>query len=182
MIKEFTIHAKPTNKKATLAFAACFLSSFAILTLSTFMEKYRGIVQLLGMGLLVAALLFYTKYMAPKYFYEIVFDSEGTPLFIVNQVTGKRMTTLCRVGLYEIVKVELEGAEARRSHKTPAGVKKYSYVPTLSPECAARIYTSGRHEKAEILIEVSEEIARLISDYAKEARELMAMREDEEEY
>ena len=151
MIKEFTIHAKPTNKKATAAFTACFLSSFAILTLSTFMEKYRGIVQLLGMGLLVAALLFYTKYMAPKYF-------------------------------YEIVKVEIEGAEARRSHKTPAGVKKYSYVPTLSPEFAARIYTSGRHEKAEILIEVTEEIARLISDYAKEARELMAMREDEEEY
>ena len=182
MIKEFTIHAEPTNKISTTAFTVTFLSSFAILTLSTFLEHYRGIVQLFGMGLLVASLLIFTKYISPKYFYEIVFDSEGTPLFVVNQYIGKRMTTLCRVAFYEIVKVEYESAKARKAHKTAVGVKKYSYVPTLMPEFTCRLYTASRHERAEILIEVSADVANVLQGYAKEARELMMVRENEEEY
>lgn len=182
MIKEFSIHARPTNKKATAAFSICFFASFAVLAVSSFLPIYRGLVQLLGMGLLVAAILIYTKFLSPRYFYEIAYDSDGVPLFIVNQVIGKRMSTLCRVAFYEIVKVEGESAEERKSHKTPAGVRKYNYVPTLMPERTCRIYTSGRHERAEIVIEVSDEIASLLAEYAKEAREMMKASEDEEEY
>ena len=182
MINEFSIHAKPTNKRATQVFAVCFLLSFAILTLSTFLELYRGIVQLFGLGLLVAALVIYTKYLSPRYFYEIVLDSEGTPLFIVNQYIGKRMTTLCRIAFYEIVKVEYESAAARKTHKTASGTKKYTYVPTLMPEYTCRIYTSSRRERAEIVIEVSEDVAKLLANYAQEARELFAAQSEDDEY
>ena len=114
--------------------------------------------------------------------YEIVFDSEGTPLFIVNQLVGKRMSTLCRIGLYEIVNIRCESGEEQKAHKTPAGVRKYSYVPTLFSDRVCRIYTVGKHERAEILIEVSDEIAAFLSDYAREARELMQAKRDEDEY
>ena len=182
MIKEFSIHAKPTNNKARGIFSVLFFASFAVLIVSTVIPLYRGVVGLLGMALLVGAITMYTKYLSSTYYYEIVFDTEGVPLFVVNQLTGKRMSTLCRVGLYEIVKLECEGAEEKKNHKTPAGVKKYNYVPTVSPDRVCRMYTSGRHERAEILIEVSDEIAKLLSDYAKEARELMDQQEDNEEY
>lgn len=182
MIREFSIHAKPTNKKAMTAFTVCFFSSFATLFGSTLLSRYRGVVGLLGMGLLVAAILLYTKFISSKYFYEIVHDTEDTPLFVVNQLIGKRMTTLCRVGLHEIVKVESESLKERNEHKTPAGVRKYNYVPTLLPERTCRIYTSGRHERAEIVIEVTSEVADLLITYAAEARELMSAREAAEEY
>ena len=181
MIKEFSIHAKPTNNSARNVFSICFFASFAVLAASTFLEHYRGVVGLVGLALLVAAITLYTKYMSSSYFYEIVFDSEGTPLFIVNQLVGKRMSTLCRIGLYEIVNIRCESAEEQKAHKTPAGVRKYSYVPTLFSDRVCRLYTVGKHERAEILIEVSDEIAAFLSDYAREARELMQARRDEEE-
>lgn len=182
MIKEFSIHAKATNNNAKIAFAVCFFASFILLFSANAFQKLVWIPQLCGMLLLVAAITLYTKFLSSKYFYEITFDTEGTPLLVVNQVIGKRMTTLCRVGLYEVVKVESESAEERKNHKTSAGVRKYTYVPTLFPERTCRVYTSGRHERAEVVIEVSDEIAALISDYAREARELMVAREEEEEY
>ena len=106
MINEFSIHAKPSNGKAKTVFAVCFFVSFAALFGSAAFDLYRWVPQLLGVGLLVAAVTVYTKYLSSKYFYEIVHDTEGTPLFVVNQIIGRRMTTLCRIALYEIVKIE----------------------------------------------------------------------------
>lgn len=182
MIKEFSIHSKPTSNKARTVFSVCFFASFAVLGASTFLEHYSGVVGLVGLALLVAAITLYTKYLSCSYYYEIVFDSEGTPLFVVNQLVGKRMTTLCRIGLFEIVKIQCESSDEQKAHKTPSGVRKYNYVPTLFSERVCRIYTVGQREKAEILIEVSDEVANLLSDYAREARELMQARRDEEYY
>ena len=182
MIKEFSIHAKATNSKAKIAFTVCFFASFILLFSANAFQRYVWLPQLSGMLLLVAAITLYTKFLSSKYFYEIVFDTEGTPLFVVNQIIGKRMTTLCRIALYEVVKVESESSEDRKNHKTPAGVKKYNYVPTLLPERTCRISTSGRHERAEVVIEVTDEVADLLSSYAREAREMMALRCDEEDY
>lgn len=182
MIKEFSIRAIATNTKARTAFSVCFFASFAVLAASTFLEHYSGVVGLIGLVLLVAAITLYTKYLSCSYYYEIVFDSEGTPLFLVNQLIGKRRTTLCRIGLFEIVKIECESSEEKKAHKTPSDVRKYNYVPTLFPDRVCRVYTVGQRERAEILIEVSDEIANLLSDYAREARELMRARRDEEYY
>ena len=182
MINEFSIHAVPTNDKAKKAFTVCFFASFAALFGSAAFSSYRWLPQLIGIVLLVASITLYTKYLSAKYFYEIVKDTEGTPLFVVNQLVGKRMTTLCRIAFYEIVKISAESAEEMKNHKTPKGVKQYNYSPTLLPDRVYRIYTSGRHERAEIVVEVSDEVAKMLLEYAREARELLEMREDDEEY
>jgi hypothetical protein len=136
-------------------------------------QVYRGIVCLIGMVFLITAITLYTKYLSVEYYYDITFDSEGTPLFVVRQLIGKRQTTLCRIGLAEIVRIEREGVKERREHKTPAGFVKYSYLPTLMPEAAYRVITTSRYEKAEILIEISEEFASLLRAYSLEAREMI---------
>lgn len=171
MIREFSVRPKPSNKKARTLFITCSVLAFALVTLSTLIPLYRGLVSMAGVILLTLALAFYTKYILPIYFYDIFIDSDGTPLFVVRQQTGKRQTTLCRIPLYEIVRVERQSRQQRREHKTPYEVKKYAYLPTLDPDEIYRITTSGRHERAEILIESSEEFARILSAYSAEARE-----------
>ena len=171
MIREFSVKPKPSNNKARYIFVFCTSISFALILLSTFIPAYKGMVSLVGVSLLTLALMIYTKYIAPIYYYDITFDSEGNAVFVVRQQTGKRCTTLCRIALSEIVKIEKQNAEQMKAHKTPMGVVKYSYLPTLSPSLAYRITTSGRYERAEILIESSEEFAGLLTSYSSEARE-----------
>lgn len=171
MIREFSVKPKPSNNKARAAFIISMLLSFALILLSTQIESYKGIISLSGVAFLSIAMVFYTKYISPIWFYDITFDVDGTPVFVVRQQIGKRQTTLCRIALYEMVKIERESARQRHEHKTPAGVIKYSYLPTLDPKGSYRITTSGRHERAELLIECSEEFASLLQSYSAEARE-----------
>ena len=172
MIREFSVRPKPTNNKARILFIVCSALAFALVTLSTVIRLYRGLVSMAGVVLLTLALALYTKYILPVYFYDIFIDSDGTPLFVVRQQTGKRHTTLCRIPLYEIVRVEKQSRQQRREHKTPYEVKKYAYLPTVDPDVVFRITTSSRHERAEILIESSDGFAELLSAYSVRARDM----------
>ena len=165
-----------------MVFAACASLAFAFVLMSMIIPTYRGVVSFFGMGLLVAAITVYTRYVSPEYYYDITFDSEGTPLFVVRQIIGKRHTTLCRIGLGEIVKIEHETKDERNAHKTPYGFVKFNYVPTLMPNDTYRITTMSRYEKAEILIEASDEFVSLLRAYSAEAKEIMSSREENEEY
>ena len=170
MIREFSVKPKPSNNKARYTFVFCLSISFALILLSTFIPVYKGLVSLVGVALLTLALVIYTKYIAPIYYYDITFDNDDNAVFVVRQQTGKKYTTLCRIALCEIVRIEKQTAEQMKAHKTPMGVVKYSYLPTLNPDTAYRITTSGRYERAEILIESTEEFANLLFSYSNEAR------------
>ena len=170
MIREFSAKAKASNTKARNLFVLCMVLAFLVLAVSMMISLYRGVVSMIGFGLLVAAITLYTKYVSPVFYYDITFDSEGLPLFVVRQIIGKRQTTLCRIALYEVMKIEREGAEERKNHKTPIGFVKYTYIPTLFPETTYRITSMSRYEKAEILIEASEEFISILRSYVGEAR------------
>lgn len=170
MIKEITVHPKPKNKNAVIAFSVSFLLSAACFVIYSLVDRYKGVIALFGVGLLVCAILFYTKYISVEFYYDVTFDSEGTPIFVVRQLIGKRQTTLCRVELASIYKIEHESAKERSEHKTEAGFVKYVYAPTLFPKESYRITARSRYENSEIIIECSEEFKELILNYAVEAR------------
>ncbi len=170
MIREFSAKPKCSNNKARMLFVMSTSVGFALVLLSTFIPAYKGLVSLAAIILLTLSVMLYTRYIAPVYFYDIMVTEGGEPLFVVRQQTGKRYTTLCRISLYEIVKVEKETAEQRRGHKTLSEVKKYSYLPTLDPAESYRITVNGKYEKAEILIEAGEDFISILSQYANEAR------------
>ena len=170
-MQEFSVKLIPSNNKARITFIAFLMGAFLLFALSTLIQHYRGLVSLGGMVFLVAALTLYTKYISPVYYYDFTDDGYGTKLFVVRQMTGSRQTTLCRISFGEIKKVERESAESRRGHKTPAGYRKYSYLPTLAPEFSYRLTIENSYEKAEILIEVSDELAEMIKNYVSEASE-----------
>ena len=76
------------------------------------------------------------------------------------------------MALTEIRRIDKEDRKQRREHKTPNGMKKYSYMPTLDPFNSYRITISNRYEDAEILIEISDEMADLLNSYVLEAKSL----------
>lgn len=179
MVNDFSVHAKPSNNNAKIAFFV-FLGLTAISTVVYLaIEQYKGLVGVVALIFVTLVVFVYNKYLSAQYYYDITSDSIGN-VFVVRQIIGKRQTTLCRINLSSIIKIEKEGKKERKAHKTPMQYKKYVYTPTLFPKIAYRITSVSRYEKAEIIIEVSDEFASLLSEYAKEAR-AVEMLEDEED-
>lgn len=174
MINNFQIKLKPTNNKARACFftlGACAAVAFAAYYYmrNNAIEK-ASLVGFLGLVLLTASLTFYQKYMSSVYYYEIMQDAEGTPLFLAKQAVGKRVSTLCRIALYEIKRIERTTPADRRSHKTPTDHRKYTYVPTFMPNVTYRLTTASRYERSEIYIEISDELAEQLRAYVTEAQ------------
>ncbi len=186
MIREISVHPKPTNNKAKISFYT-FLTLFVFGTavyfvMRTLEVEKSGLIGFIPLVSVTVAIFFYNKYLGSKYYYDVVIDSEGTPLFVIRQIVGKRASTLCRIALSDIVKVERETAEERKAHKTPTDYRKYIYVPTFKPETTYRIISRSRYEKSEIVIECSDEFAETIGAYAAEARANAIRMDEEDEY
>ena len=174
MIREHYSRIKSTNSNAQKAFYTLLCISALLFVAYCAVPLYKGIVGLLCVGTITAAVLVYTKYVGVEYFYDITFDSDKTPVFVVRQVTGKRSSTLCRIDLASIVRIDKLDTKARKTHKTEAGYTKYFYLPTLMPESVLLLKVSSHREHAEIFIEASDEFAALLSTYSSEARSLSA--------
>ena len=171
MIKETSVRPKAKNNNAKIAFFVTLLISALGFTTYFMMERFKGFVGMFSLMVLITAILIYTKFIAPVFTYDITFDVEGAPMFVVRQTVGKRITTLCRVWLSDLASVEFEDKATRKAHKTPVGFKKYIYAPTMFPKEVYRITLKGRYEKSEIIIECSEEFAELLRQGAAEAKE-----------
>ena len=178
MIRELSVRPVPTNKNAKAFFLGSLFLALVSLVAYFSVDKYRGIVGLFIIVFLTAGILVYTKYISAQYYYDVTFDSNGAPVFVVRQVTGKRQTTLCRVDLYAIRSVTLLEGENKKQHKAPDKAVRYVYTPTLFPSSVYLIYVKSSYEHAELMIECSEEFASLLMSYADEAR---AQRVDDEE-
>ena len=170
MISEFTLRPKAQNTRAPYLIATFLFGAAAFFILYLVMEVYRGVVGLVSVAFITAAVFVYTRYVAPEYYYDIMV-ANGTPLFVVRQLTGKRFVTLSRIDLRTITSVTRLNAAERREHKTPTGYIKYNYTPTIGPEFVYMITSVSRYERAEIVIEANEDFADLLSRYANEARE-----------
>ena len=189
MISPFTINPKPENNKAKVAVAILGTLGGIIFLVSMQIPRYQGVVSLLAMMFIVAALTISVKYILSEFTYEIT-ESDGEWLFVVGQRSGKRYTTLCRVGLASVRSIE----KKRRGEKTddtgfiaklmtPAfcryDYQRYFYLPTMMPDSYYVMTVENRHEKAKIALQLTDGMADLLRTYAEEAR-LLAPNDDEE--
>ncbi len=179
MIHELTVHPKPQNNYAKILSLGAMVLAVICIVAYSLMDRYRGVVGLVAILFITTAVLIYTKYIAVEFYYDITFDSEGIPLFVVRQITGRRQTTLCRLELWHIDSVTHMTDKERREHKSSQGVRKYTYSPTVFPKDVYIIYAGSRYEKCEIIIECSAEYADMLRGYAAEAK-TMYKEEDEE--
>jgi hypothetical protein len=158
-----------------------FALALVSIIVSVFLDRYKGVAGLFTLASLTTAILVYTKYVAVVFHYDILVEDEAEPLFVVRQTVGKRNVTLCRVAFADITKIEKETAEQRRAHKTEVGTARYVYAPTLFPDVSYRISLASKREKAEIIVEGSDEFSQMLLEVAKSARELRAASADDEE-
>ncbi len=178
MIKELTVHPKPGNSYAKIFSLASMLLAVACIIAYSLMDMYRGVVGVAAIMFITTAVLIYTKYIAVDFYYDITEDSEGTPLFVVRQRTGRRQTTLCCIEFWSIDSVVHQTDKERRAHKREANVHRYVYAPTVFPKETYMISTHNRYEKAEITIECSAEFAELLRSNAAEAKILYSADEE----
>ncbi len=170
MINEISVKPKPQNNNAKIIFSITLIASALIFVTSMIIPVYKGIVGFVGMLGLVSSILIYTKYISPEFRYDVTFDRDERAVFIVRQLIGKRETTLCRIFLSDIVKLDRETREQQKGHKTEKGTALYNYNPTVMPDVVYRITALCEGERSEIVIELSDEIAQLFSSYVSEAR------------
>ncbi len=172
MISEFSVHVKPQNKNSAIAFVVLLLISALGFCVYFMVDSYKGVVGLFALMILTVAILVYTKFIAPAFYYDVAIDSEGIPMFVVRQIIGKRQTTLCRLDLADIVSVDYETKKERSLHKTPRGIRKYIYAPTMFPKEIYRITAKGLYESCEIVIEGSVVFANTLRDYVIQAKKM----------
>ena len=99
MIKEITVHPKPKSNNAKIATLVFVLIAAIGFVFYFQMESYKGLVGVFALCALTTGILFYTKFVSPEFYYDITFDANEEPIFVVRQVVGKRQTTLSRIGL-----------------------------------------------------------------------------------
>ena len=63
MIKEFSTHPKPQNKKARIIFLVTLLISAVVFFVSFYIEKYSGLVGLVALMLLITSILFLLNFI-----------------------------------------------------------------------------------------------------------------------
>lgn len=179
MIVSFSTSPKPQNNNAKIIMSVFFTLTVAAIIVSAFIEKYVGVVQTVGACCLICAILIYTKFLSSTFHYDVIGDGVEAPLFVIRQKTGKRETTLCRVELADIITVKRETKAERRAHKRDAGTSLYVYSPTLWPEITYRVLVAGRHERAELVLEGTDELFAEIKRLAAVARSMRAENNDE---
>ena len=179
MIKDFSVTPKPKNKKSIFLMCAFFALALVSLIVTFFLDKYKGVVGMVTFLSLITAILIYTKYVAVVFHYDIIGEGVDEPLFVVRQTTGKRNVTLCRIALADITSVKKESAAERRAHKSGVGVSRYVYAPTLAPDESFRIAVFSRHEKAEIVVELTEPFAEMLMTLVAEAKAIRVDSDDE---
>lgn len=166
---DFTLRPKPQNKRSVYLFIAFAIGAVAFTILYLTIGQYRGLVGLVAMMFVVAAVFMYTRYMAAEYYYDVIV-SDDTPIFVIRHKLGRREVTMCRIEMRHIVSIERQTKEDRKAHVTPKEYARYTYSPTVDPEITYLIITSSRTEKAEITIEANEEFAATLSAYVAEIR------------
>lgn len=178
MIQEFAVRPVPKNQNARRIFFILLGAAAAAVAVSYFLTLYEGIIQLVALILLVVSVLIYSRYLGSSYSYEVTHDSEGTPIFLVTQLSGKRRTALCRVNLSDIASIETLTGEQYRSYKPESGFHRYNYTPTMGPDTVHLMKVCSRTEKAVIFLELSEEYRAMLLSFAEEAKAMRAEDED----
>ena len=177
MNRSFSARPKPSNNNAKIAFGVALGIAAVGFLFYFLMERYRGIVGMAALFVLVTALLIYTKFISPSFAYDVIDDGSDVPLFVVRQIIGKRQTTLCRIDLSDIKEIRRVNKSERRAHKTPSGYRKYVYSPTLFPSEVFILTVIGRYERAEIIIEGDGGFIKLLEEGAAEARQALLSEE-----
>ena len=163
VIEECRCTPHPANRRAHALSLALLLPAALLFFLSFFLPGYRGIVQLLSLGVIVGALFVAYKFVLSSYSYTVTDPGDGNPCLLVEQIQGKRSSLVCRLPLYAISRV-------CPAEQGAAYGKAYVYVATMHG--GRYQYVTGRLDGVDVLLklEADEAFVAALTSGVAEAR------------
>ncbi len=172
MISDMKFHPKASNMKGKRVFLITLLLALALFLCSLLLSGYQSLVQLLAFVILTISLYFYNRYMATSYEYEITTDSDNTPVFVVSSYQGKRVSTLCRIALWDVTSIVRYTKEELAKREVDKEVSVHKFMPTFSAEIVTIVCVRSPHEKCDLWLETPEEFDAYFLSLIKEAKEM----------
>ena len=165
-------HPKTANTKGKRVFLITLLLALALFLSSLLLHSYQSIIQLIALVLLTVALYFYNRYVSTSFVYEITTDADGVPVFVVSSFQGKRVSTLCRISLWDVTGVVRCTREELRKREKNKEVAIHKLNPTMSPEIITVVSVRSTYEKCDLWLETSEDFDSYFLSIIREAKEL----------
>ena len=172
---QYTYRPIPKNKNATwivlgLGLAALLFLFFGMINLA----EIRSVWHLLFLGLAVADIYYLLRYFCSYYIYTVT-DEWGEPTLVIAHVQGRRLSTHCRLGLSNLVRlVEIPDASTPEGQKALAEFSaeraRYVYLVTIGNAPSQILY--GREGGTRFAIRIEADAAFL--DTIRKGAELAA--------
>ncbi|MBQ8310167.1 MAG: hypothetical protein IJX80_04035 [Clostridia bacterium] len=125
----------PKKKEKLLAYGMLGLAALLFVTSYLPNMPYPGMIQILGLGALVAMIMIFSMCIARQYTYSIEEREGAAPDFIITEHYGMRVTVVCRVAVTSVMTVMPWNDEAKKSFAaTKKGKQAYIYTGVLFDE------------------------------------------------
>ena len=164
------------------AFPALFtlIGVSAVLVIASMITpKYSGVVSLVSICTMTAAVMIYVRYVVSDYTYSVREGENHQSYLIFTKVVGKRQSMMGCIPLYAIKSIEKFTNDELKQQKIDKGTHKYNFAPSFAPDAVYVIKAKTRTVSYFVVIEGTDELRDRILDYTKYA--LLDEAESEEE-
>ena len=161
---EYTPQSSKLREKITVAVAGILaIALYAVSVLPG--TAFAWIFQLGAVLCLTLAVLVTARFLLRRFVYRVEPSDRGSGTdFVILEVYGKRVTTVCRIAVENIRQVEpwtKEGRSRLASEKN--GKRFYRYVAELSPKDAFLIRAEESGEESFLLISADAKLSAILS-------------------
>ena len=141
------------------------LGTAAIFVVAAYVSPIlTGIIWMVALGFITAAIYVYNRYVAAEYCYGITNDG-GIPSFTVSMKVGKTSRVMARIDLSSITEVKKMSREEYRAYKPEKGIIRFPYFPTMFAETVYVVASRSEHESADIVVECDESFATALENF-----------------
>ena len=156
--------------------------SAALVVASMISPKYKGVISLVSICTMTAAVMVYVRYIVSDYTYSVREGENKQSFLIFTKIVGKRQSMMGCIPLYSIKSIEKFTKDELKNEKVPKGVHKYNFAPSFAPDIVYVIKAQTRTVNYFVVIEGTDELRDRLLEYSRYALLDEAESEDEEDY
>ena len=169
-MREYSFHAKSTNDLAKRLSVTLFVAAFLLLAvIFVFSVPYAGFIEGICVVLLTFAVLLLTRFVYKSFIYRVVMRDDGRFDLTVTERYGKGETTVCRVALSGIERIEkLTDKNKKELRAAAKGRKSFSYCPDILSKDEYWVFVTECSEELLIKLAPDEELLAILLYAEKE--------------
>lgn len=157
------------KKRAFPVFFTLIGISAFVVVLSMLTTKYQGLISLAAIGTMTASVMIYVRYIISDYTYSVCEGENNQSFLIFTKLVGKRQSMMGCIPLYSIKSIEKFTKTELKKQKVEAGVHKYNFAPSFSPDVVYVIKAQTRTQKYFAIIEGTDELRERLLEYSRYA-------------